>query len=207
MIDGKTLRLTDVDLKFIATNSSEIRGPRNPERALVRFQFMEILVRLAEDKYMKNNPNIEHKDALKTLINDHVFNVIKNHNSQIWREERFWNEQCDICLKNYLQVIKDIYKKYSGATAKPGEKNFMSLGELHQFCNDSKIFDDNFVDRDANLAFNLSMMTQVDELNFDRVFQMSFVEFLEALARIAEKASFAPFTEVNNSIYTNYLTD
>ena len=39
------------------------------------------------------------------------------------------------------------------------------------------------------MAFNLSMMVQIDELNSDRMFQMSFVEFLEALARMAEAVS------------------
>jgi hypothetical protein len=40
LIDGKTLKLSDVDLKFIATcsASNEWKGnPRNPERSLVRF--------------------------------------------------------------------------------------------------------------------------------------------------------------------------
>ena len=33
------------------------------------------------------------------------------------------------------------------------------------------------------------MMTQVDELNDNRIFKMAFVEFLEAVGRIAEKIS------------------
>jgi hypothetical protein len=35
-------------------------------------------------------------------------------------------------------------------------------------------------------------MLQIDELDSDRIFQMSFIEFLEALARIAEKLSPIP---------------
>lgn len=56
IIDGKTLKLSDVDIKFIATSSSsEIKSnPRNPERGLIRCQLMESLVRIAEEKYMKN---------------------------------------------------------------------------------------------------------------------------------------------------------
>lgn len=53
----------------------------------------------------------------------------------------------------------------------------------------ANLLDENFAERDIQLAFNLSMMTQVDELNQDRIFQMSFVEFLEAVARVAEKYS------------------
>jgi phosphatidylserine decarboxylase len=49
------------------------------------------------------------------------------------------------------------------------------------------------VEREAYIAFLLSMMTQVDELNKARHYQMSFYEFLEALARVAEKVSILPF--------------
>jgi hypothetical protein len=48
-------------------------------------------------------------------------------------------------------------------------------------------------EREAFLAFLLSMMTQVDELTKARHYQMSYYEFLEGLARIAEKASLIPF--------------
>jgi hypothetical protein len=34
------------------------------------------------------------------------------------------------------------------------------------------------------------MMTQIDEVNSDRHFQMTFVEFLEAIGRVAECAQF-----------------
>ena len=40
LVDGKTIKLSDVDLKFIATCSSAIEWKgnyRNPERALVRY--------------------------------------------------------------------------------------------------------------------------------------------------------------------------
>ena len=61
IIDGKTLKLSDVDIKFIATlSSSEYKNnPRNPERGLIRCQLMEGLVRIAEEKYMKNQVKFE----------------------------------------------------------------------------------------------------------------------------------------------------
>ncbi len=35
----------------------------------------------------------------------------------------------------------------------------------------------------------MAMITQIDEINSERKYQMSFIEFLEAIARIAEKLS------------------
>jgi hypothetical protein len=40
MLDGKTLKLTDVDLEFVSTVSGPKKGPKNqnnPDRALVRY--------------------------------------------------------------------------------------------------------------------------------------------------------------------------
>ena len=65
----------------------------------------------------------------------------------------------------------------------------MCLEELVDMCKHSNLFDENFVERDVNLAFCTSMMTQIDELKSEKIFRMNFVEFLEALSRIAEKLS------------------
>ena len=44
-----------MEIKFIAAiTSPEGKGnPRNPERGMVRHQFLEVLVRIAEEKYLK----------------------------------------------------------------------------------------------------------------------------------------------------------
>lgn len=59
IIDEKTLKSVDVPIKFIVTSTgSEIKNnPRNPERGLIRCQFMEAIVRIAEEKYIKSQVN------------------------------------------------------------------------------------------------------------------------------------------------------
>jgi hypothetical protein len=49
-----TFKLADLDFNMKATLYSEIKNnPRNPPNALIRFQWMEIVVRIAVDKYYK----------------------------------------------------------------------------------------------------------------------------------------------------------
>ena len=72
----------------------------------------------------------------------------------------------------------------------------MSLAEFRDIIMKYELLDDLFVERDITVCFNLSMMTQVDELSTDRPFQMMFVEFLEALSRVAEKKSMVPLGEL-----------
>ena len=55
--------------------------------------------------------------------------------------------------------MDNIYKLYSFKKLKPGQKNFMSLEELNEICEKCNIYDENFITRDMQWSFNLSMMT------------------------------------------------
>jgi hypothetical protein len=83
--------------------------------------------------------------------------------------------------------LKDIYKKYSGREVLPNEENNISMNEFIELVTNSKVVDDNFGAREIGILFNLSMMTQVDEINKGRHIKMNFSEFLEALSRVAER--------------------
>ena len=52
----------------------------------------------------------------------------------------------------------------------------------------SGVCDDNFGAREIGPLFNLAMQTNMDEINKVRHMDMQFIEFVEALARIADKA-------------------
>ena len=53
-VDGKTIKISDVDLQVIACNGGRRAANwLDPDKALVRCQFIEVLVRLAQDKFIK----------------------------------------------------------------------------------------------------------------------------------------------------------
>jgi len=195
VIDGKILKLSDFDRIFIATytRTEKEKNSRNPDRALVRYQFMEGLVRIADQKYLGTGITNNYKDALKQLIDDNLGAFLSKFDHQKWRVEKYWNEAVDTVLKSYLPILKGAYKKNIGLRTLPGQRKFMCLEEFHRLMGDCGIFNDNLTDRDATLAFSLSMMTQTDELQSDRIYQMQFIEFLEAFARVADKYSASPY--------------
>ena len=69
----------------------------------------------------------------------------------------------------------------------PGAPRFMSMDEFFQMVSDAGVLDDNFGAREINPLYTLSMMTQKNEIDSDRHLNMVFVEFIEALGRVAEK--------------------
>ena len=71
MIDQKTLKLSDLDLEFVSAKAGKKTG-NNPERQLIRYNFMEIFVRLALTKYLKTGVTESAHEALQKLFSDHI---------------------------------------------------------------------------------------------------------------------------------------
>ena len=66
----------------------------------------------------------------------------------------------------------------------------MSLEEWRRICTDCCLINENFRAKDMDITFNLSLMTQVDEINYERHLKMSYIEFVEAIARVAHISNF-----------------
>jgi len=64
----------------------------------------------------------------------------------------------------------------------------MRLNRLIDLITDSGVVNDNFGAKEIGVIYNLSMMTQVDEIHNTRHMDMRFIEFVECLARVADKA-------------------
>lgn len=61
---------------------------------------MEIIVKIAEDKYVR----VQHKkfdEAIQALFDEGYFYGLKKVKlTQEWRNQIFWNEDCDLLIKN-----------------------------------------------------------------------------------------------------------
>lgn len=71
---------------------------------MVRYQFMEIIVRLAHDQYIRTKQSTFLSDALQKLLkNDGLLAFIKSfENPQDWRDSRYWNRDCEKVLSNLI---------------------------------------------------------------------------------------------------------
>jgi len=188
LLDSKNVKLSDVDLEFISTKAgNQFKTRQNPDRQLIRFQFLEIFVRLSIDKHYKSKAVESYDEALFKVFEENVLPYFRKFNSNDFRWQRLWNEPCDIVLKKNLKTLKEIYAKHSGRESVPGEPKFMSMNEFIDLVTQSGVIDDNFGAREIGVLFNLSMMTQIDEINRELHFQMHFIEFIEAMSRVADR--------------------
>ena len=104
-----------------------------------------------------------------------------------FRQVKMYNEGVDIVIKKHLQVLQDIYKKFSGREVIGGEERYMSLAEFVDLVTSTSVIDDNFGVREINVIFRLSMAVQVDEIRYERHTRMQFLEFIEAICRVADR--------------------
>lgn len=91
-------------------------------------------------------------------------------------------------IKKYYKQIKALFDKYSGKHTKPGKIKFSSVEEFINMVVDTGVLKNGSIGvSDIGAIFNISMMTQVDELNFQRHLEMSLIEFTEAICRFAAR--------------------
>lgn len=110
MIDGDTLSFTETDSAFIATNFDPNHFAANNERMLVRYEFVEVIARLARVKYCEKNPNITMSQAIEKIITDHVlpnfYTPFDHHN---WRLEYLYNLEINDMLEANAETIKTLF--------------------------------------------------------------------------------------------------
>lgn len=80
---------------------------------------MEFLVRVSEDKYIKNGTSIYYTEAMK-LMYDAIKSEIEKRDNNKWRNERYFCEECDELCKYYKTVFDHLYSRYSKKKVMPG---------------------------------------------------------------------------------------
>ena len=85
----------------------------NPDGALIRFEFIEILVRIALEKFLKPGICKTLSEALEMLIVRHIFPDNRAHEWQGFRDELIWNLDCNDVLACNLEGIMKVFNLYT----------------------------------------------------------------------------------------------
>lgn len=93
IVDNDTLKLSDLDLEFVATNAGVEKKKFNPERQLTRHEFIEIFVRISLTKYFKNKLVATMPEAVEKIFEDNLKQFFSQFNCHKWRKEKLWNEE------------------------------------------------------------------------------------------------------------------
>lgn len=186
---GAGFGLSDLDLMWKNTLFYEVKNnPLIPGVSLVRFQCMEMIARVALDKYLRSKQVSTAVEAINRLLGD-MAPLLESYDSNVWRWGMYICEEVDLVYKAWKVVLDAVYQRFSVRKSKPGLPKFMCLEEFSDLCLQAGLINDTFVAREIGICFSLSQTTEIDEVNNTKHLEMSFVEFLEALARACDKAN------------------
>ena len=108
----KNLKMADVDRIFIATNVELDDQEGNDDRSLCRFEFYEIITRMAKTKYLDSNRVASISEALEMILVEHVLPKAEMKFESIeWRRTFLWTLEVDDLMKANLETIKTIFNK------------------------------------------------------------------------------------------------
>ena len=178
----KNINIACIDRTFIATNfrdKDQDKDAGNPDKALTRFEFLEILCRLGKEKYM---PHTETTIAgcLTRLLDECVFANDHREQWQEFRDEQLWTLEVDDLLRTNEDNLKFVYSKF-----------FTQVKKYMEFDDVLKVFTKyaeklNVSENLIKWCFGMSKMTVINEMTQQTKYtKMEFVEFLEFIGRLA----------------------
>ncbi len=116
-------------------------------------------MRLAVTKYIKTGICKSISEAVELLFTNHLDKFFAEFDSNIFRETKLWQEECDKVVKRNMLSIKLVFQRYSGRLSLPGQQKFMSLQEFSDLVLDSGVVNERFGEREIKPIFSVSMMT------------------------------------------------
>ncbi|KAM3145065.1 hypothetical protein pb186bvf_002740 [Paramecium bursaria] len=151
------------------------------ELCLVRHQFIEIIFRVA--RYL----NITFSQCMKQIF---PF-ILDIENAQAWRDRRYWTQVMDLTIQLKLPLLKALFQLTHQFTFKKSirPEKFNTLQDFKNLFFITDLLEKHVSEQEMQLIFLQSMQLQLDELNSAEHFEMTFIEFVEALTRMAEKIS------------------
>jgi hypothetical protein len=87
LIDGKTLNSADIGIAFISVKAADakLKTKLIPQDQLIRYNFLEVFVRLAAQKFVKSGICSTYSEALDRLFDEYLRPVFVTTDSNVWR--------------------------------------------------------------------------------------------------------------------------
>lgn len=98
-----------IDRLFIATNVELVDMVDNADRALCRFEFYEIIVRIAQQKFFEQGYFPTLYESVEALIENFVLRFrVDKMEGQSWRDQELWTIEIDAFYKANLKSLTKV---------------------------------------------------------------------------------------------------
>eukprot|EP00946_MAST-07B_sp_MAST-7B-sp1_P005304 g5304.t1 len=215
IVDKATCSRKDIDTIFIVANLEEDKQSKtnkaNDDRALMRFEFLDCVVRIAIAKYLKSGVTNDVSDALKMLCEQNIqanLGPEALHDSNDFRRERMYFEDVDKVYFKHIKKLRMIFDVFASPKVGFSQQSLMTLEEWCKFMKMLDLFDEDFTQREAKLAFAWSQMAVADEVRRRVPFTcITFEDFMEALARVCDMKALPTDKELNGASVADWFKE
>ena len=175
----------------------------NKDRSIMRFEWQEAIIRLANLKFIDNKNSLTPKGlkphAIQRLYDSHIVpnlgpNVVMN--SDAYRRDRLYTEEVANVVERELKLIMSLFTavagsglsdKYAPHQITKDRLYLITMDEWMEMMQDLMFLDGDFTRREAIFCFTWSKLTVIDDFKCsERAVGLTFIEFIEALCRCSE---------------------
>lgn len=186
---------SDCDTVFIVANF--VQDKKSPEaqianeHQMMKYEFIEALVRLGIAKYGKGQATADVAEALDMLMEKNFlpnFPDMAKIDTNTFRKERLYFEEVDRIYKKHKNLLQAIYSRFRLPPRSGGVRpKLLKFDHFIALCEAAGFIDETFAIGQCNLAYCQSKMLVIDEVkDYARFESMTFIDFLEGLGRVAD---------------------
>ncbi|KAJ0392781.1 hypothetical protein ATCC90586_002931 [Pythium insidiosum] len=191
-------RLADLENVFVAANlelTQEAKEKDNPDRSLTRFEFLEVVIRIAINKYHRScvvfllfvratNVCDTPAKAVDKLVVDDLTPICPEDPNE-FRARYLYTEEISDVFSEHVVLMQDLYNSNMGRYCKPGEKKGMQLAEFLTIMDRYQVYNDQFRLRDIKDPFLACKLVVLDEMATVGHKKLFLTDFMELLLRVA----------------------
>ena len=208
--ESESCKRSHCDTLFITANYEETRDDDNDNTALMRFEFLEVIVRLAVMKFGGGQAETWNlSDNVNRLITRLILPSMPPmamQDEDEYRRNRLYCDEMDVLYNKHLDLIRALYSRYRLPPREGGVRaKLINLDDWMELFENVKLVDDFFTLRDLKCCFVFARMTAIDEYNTRKNEQLMFVDFLDALGRVAELVNLPIQREVEKLGHANIM--
>lgn len=177
---------------------------------MMRYEFLEALVRSALAKYGKGQATDDVAEAVRMLMEKNIIPNLPAGGALVtndFRTQRLYNEDVDLIFKKHQVLLKAMWSRYRLKPIGGGLRTkVVRMEGWLQLMNDAHLVDGQFTLQDSTLAYLWSRMQTVDEIkDYQKMISLTFIDFLEALGRVADMKSFPTSQDLEHAGYNDIL--
>lgn len=189
LVDDAVTKISDIDRLFINSNVLPLDLPKDflvgNDKSLVRFQFLEFLLRVARQHFVEGRAEVSLAEAVeRTLAALEPAGAARVSEMDAYFEA-LHTEEVDDIFKRHASMLREVYRHSSSRSSQAGRPAFMPLAGFQELLAAASMYDGVFQQRKGAVAFRMGMLSRPDEVHNTRFKEMSFLEFQHAVGAVA----------------------